>query len=75
MSVMRLLVLIVSVVLLISSGQGLAEPRSQFNQNSLDEYVHEKDEVYECRLLRSEHIRGDKNSCVWMEGGLQLVQL
>ena len=54
MSVMRLLVLIVSVVLLISNGQGLAEPRSQFNQNSLDEYVHEKDEVYECRLVRSE---------------------
>ena len=45
MSVMRLLVLIVSLVFLVSSGQGLAEPRSQFNQNSLDEYVHKKDEV------------------------------
>ena len=58
MSVMRLLVLIVSLVLLISSGLGLAEPRSQFNQNSLDEYVHEKDEVYGCRLVRSEKADG-----------------
>ena len=58
MLVMRLLVLIVSLVLLASSAQGFAEPRSQFSQNSLDEYVHEKDEVYECRLVRSEKADG-----------------
>ena len=55
---MRSLAFILWLVLLVSSAQGLAEPRSQFPQNSLDEYVHKKDEVYESRLVRSEKAEG-----------------
>ena len=55
---MRSLAFILWFVLLVSSAKGLAELRSQFAQNSLDEYFHKKDEVYECRLVRSEKADG-----------------
>ena len=58
MSGARLLVCILSVAVFLSGERSLAEPRSQFNQNALDEYVHKKDEVYQCRLVRSEKANG-----------------
>ena len=58
MSLTRLLVCILLGAVFVSSERGLAEPRSQFKQNSLDEYVHEKDKVYQCRLVRSDKASG-----------------
>ncbi len=54
MSLLRSLILLACAVTFVVNDQLSAEPRSQFDQNSLDEYVHRKDQAYRCRLIRSD---------------------
>ena len=51
---MRLIAIILMLVLLAFVGYSSAEPRLEFNQNDLDDYVHHADDAYRCTLIRSD---------------------
>ena len=55
---MRLIASVFALGFLVFSGHSSAEPRLEFDQNALDDYVHRADNAYRCTRIRSDEAEG-----------------